>query len=100
MQSDGEYIHIEFHNKARDVYFSLIKDFQFSSATIDRSTEEYLYRPLREKYVSTLKQKLELIAGDILKTNQAQEKIPEINQSFHRFINDYLHQFVQKLREM
>jgi hypothetical protein len=98
MHNDTDHITIEFHNQAKGVFFNLINEFQSSVKNINRKTEEYLFQQSKEKFVHTLKQQLEIIASKILKENNDHENINEINKTLQRFINNYLHQFVQKVR--
>jgi hypothetical protein len=98
MHNNADHITIEFHNQAKRALFNLIEEFQFSVKEINRTTNEFLFQESKGKFVNTFKQQLEMIASQIIRDHQAQEKINEINQSLQTLINNYLHQFVQKIK--
>jgi hypothetical protein len=98
MQNDADHINIEFHNKANAAFFKFVEQFQSSEKNIDRSNHEYQFQQLKEKFVNSLKQELETIAGSIIKNNSNLENINGVNQNLQRFISNYLHQFIQKIR--
>jgi hypothetical protein len=98
MQNDADHINIEFHNKANEAFFKFVEQFQSSVKNIDRTNHEYQFQQLKENFVNSLKQELEIIAGSIIKNNSNLENINGVNQNLQRFINNYLHEFVQKIR--
>src|SRR5215211_5269593 len=98
-RNDREYISVEFHNRAKNTFFSLYMDFQSSVTGVNRRKSEYLFQQLKEKYVHTLKQELEMIAKEIMKKSPDPNQTGEVDQNLNHFINDYLHRFVQKIKD-
>ena len=99
VSTETEYINIAFHSKASDLFFSLYEKFQSSIKTIDREKEEYIFQQMRERYVRTLQQQLEMAAKDIIKNNQGHKQLNQVDQNLNLFIKEYLHRFVQKIKE-
>src|SRR5690349_21598068 len=98
MSNDSDHIHVEFHNKAKAIFFSLLASFDSSVKEINRRKHEYQFQELKKKYVNTLKQQLESCAMLLIEKHRHQKKSNELNQSLQSFIKDYLHLFVQKTR--
>lgn len=98
MNNDNEHIHVEFHNKARAIFFSLLKDFEASVENLNRKKQEYQFHELKNKYVNSLKHQLESCATVLIEKHQHLRKSNELNQRLQSFIKDYLHLFVQKTR--
>lgn len=98
MYMDNEQIHVEFHNKARDIFFSLLRNFELSAKKLNRKEQEYQFQELKNKYVHTLKQQLESCASSLISEHRKSGQLQELNQSLQYFIKDYLHRFVQKTR--
>jgi hypothetical protein len=98
MHIDSEYINIQFHNRAKEVFFLLLKEFESSVSAIDRTKNEYLFQQGKEKYLNTFKRNLQLIAEDLIRENQQNEQINDINTNLNSWIDSYLHLFVQKIR--
>jgi hypothetical protein len=98
MQNDADHINIEFHSKAKQAFFQFIEQFQSSVKNIDRTNHEYQFQQLKEKFANSFKQQLEIIAGQLIKSSSDLKNINEVNQNLQRFINNYLHEFVQKIK--
>ena len=98
MNNDNEHIHVEFHDKARAIFFSLLKDFESSVENLIRKKQEYQFQELKNKYVNTLKRQLESCATVLFEKHRHLKKSNELNQNLQSFIKDYLHLFVQKTR--
>lgn len=98
MENDNENIHVEFHNKAKNIFFSLLKDFELSAKKLNRREQEFQFQELKNKYINTLKQELESCAKILIAKNQHHKQLAELNQSLQYFIKDYLHLFVQKTK--
>lgn len=100
MSTNLEHIHVDFHNRANDLFFSLFRQFQAAIEKINRKKEEYFFQQTREQYINTLQQQLELIAKNILQNNQQHKEINQLDQNLQHFIKEYLHRFVQKITEL
>jgi hypothetical protein len=100
MSTDIEQISIAFHNRAREVFFSLYRDFKNSISSVDRKHDENSFRQLREKYVNALQQELESFARETVDRYKTTKGIDQLNQNLRHFIADYTNQFVQKIRSL
>jgi hypothetical protein len=100
MNNSDEQMQIEFHNRANAVYFSINKAFETAITSISRRNEEYKFQQLKKQFVVTLEQELQMTAKDILEKYKNVQRLNEIDQMFHKFINDYLHRFVQKINDL
>lgn len=99
MSNDIEHINIEFHNRAKGIYFSLYHAFQTAAAAVNRKQNEYHFQELKEQYVKTLKQQLEMVAEEMIAGHQHHRQIQEIDQGLNTLIKEYLHLFLQKIRK-
>ena len=93
-------IQVEFHKKATDRFFSIFHAFENAVSQINRRNEEFRFQQLKKQYVSTMEVELKDIAEIILKDNNGEKQVNDIDQLFHRFIKDYLHRFVLKVNEL
>jgi len=96
MNHASEQMQMQFHNKAREIFFSLIHDFDAATSGFDREKEEYRFQRLKNEYSATLKQKLEHVAENILQLYQKEKHSNEMGQYLQQLINEYLHRFLQK----
>lgn len=99
MQSDNEQLHVEFHNRANAIFFRLLDNFEASVKGVNRRAEEYLFAEQKDKYITILKQQLETCAGELMLEHPHNKKQRELDQNLQHFIQQYLHQFVQKTRD-
>jgi hypothetical protein len=97
MNNDPEHINVEFHSHANQLFFSHLKDFQAAVATCNRKSEEYLYQQIREKYLIALRQRMEVIARDLIYKHRSNQQLKQIDQNLNLFINDYVHRFITKI---
>lgn len=95
---NNEHIHVEFHNRAKEIFFSLLKNFESSSKNMDRRRDENQFQELKNKYINTLKQELETHARSLIEQHQHDKKLNDLNNNLQYFIKDYLHLFLQKTR--
>ena len=95
--NDLEHINVEFHTQASKLFFSHLTDFQAAVSAFDRKTEEYFYQQVREKYIKALRQRMEVIARDLLYKHRSNQHLNGIHQNLNLFINDYVHQFITKI---
>jgi hypothetical protein len=93
MKNDNELITIEFHSRAKEIFYSLLNSFLDSAAKLDRKHSEYQFRQLKDQYVHTLKQQLEYMARELMETHQHSQRMPELEQSISYQVKEYLHLF-------
>ncbi len=100
MKNDFEHISVTFHNRAKAVLFSLYESFRYAVASIDRQGDENVFQQLRNKFSGRLKHQLQSIAQEMM--SQAGNGINrnELNQSLSYFIEEYEHEFLQKIRSL
>jgi hypothetical protein len=92
-------IHIDFHNRAKEVFFAVYNDFLNAVNFINRNNNEVQYQQLYNQHITHLKRRLEGVAKEVLTRHQDQKRIDEINMRLNAWVSDYLHQFRQKIRE-
>lgn len=63
---DIETVYVEFHNRARELFFSLFRDFNASIKGVNRDRDESQFRLKREQYVHRLEQQLQQLAEHII----------------------------------
>ena len=57
------------------------------------------FQQLKQQYASTMEAELQEIAENILKENNGEKQVKDIDQLFHQFIKDYLHRFILKVND-
>ena len=97
---DSERIHVEFHNKANEMMLSRFSDFRTAARKINRKEDEYRFKALQDQHVNSLKQQLEMTAREILNRNQHGNRMGEVDRSLQNCVRDYLHQVLQKAKEL
>lgn len=97
---DIETIYVEFHNGARELFFSLFQDFNGSVEGVNRQRDETQFRLKREQYVRRLEQQLQQLAEKIIGEHQTQNYVGQLSQNLRHFSQDYVHQFVQKVKAL
>jgi hypothetical protein len=100
MNTGAEHMSVEFHSRATDLFFALFRDFQLAIKKVDRRHDEYLFHQLQERYVKTCQQQMEIIAREILNNHRDHPGVNQADQNMKHFIQDYLHQFVQKIKSI
>ncbi|MGZ3839858.1 MAG: hypothetical protein ACXVMS_18280 [Flavisolibacter sp.] len=100
MDKDIEQIYIEFHNRAKGLFFSLFQDFQASTEEMNRHRQESDFRWKRELYVNKLQQQLQMIAREMLQQNRTNRQSELMSQNLNHFITDYIHQFIEKVKAL
>ena len=98
MESDNEQIHIEFHSNANSVFFHLLSNFELAVKGLNRQTEEFKFRQVKDAYTHSLKQQLENSATRLIQEHSQNKKAGELSQNLQHSIQQYLHLFVQKTR--
>ena len=92
-------IQVEFHKKATDRFFSIFHSFEKAVSHINRRNEEFRFQQLKQQYASTMEAELQGIAEAILKDNNGEKQVKDVDQLFHQFIKDYLHRFILKVND-
>lgn len=100
MGLDSQHIYVEFHERAGTIFSEVLKEFEDAIKKVSRRTEEYKFVQLKEKYVNTLKHKLEDAANILLQHHQHHKQLHEMQLTLQQIIKDYLHRFVMKSRTM
>ncbi|HEY0356267.1 MAG TPA: hypothetical protein VGC29_08690 [Flavisolibacter sp.] len=100
MIQDNEQVNVEFHNQAKEIFLSILNEFRQSVSSTSRTHNEYLFQQLKEQHVKTFKQRLEMIANQLIRKHQHSHELNRLNQNFGQFIKDYLHQFVQETKRI
>jgi uncharacterized protein YbgA (DUF1722 family) len=95
-----EHVSIEFHDKARKIFFALFRDFNAAIDNVDRRRDEYMFRDHREKYVNRLQQQLREMATDLINKHHSIHNVGQLSQNLNHYIADYLHQFITKVKEL
>lgn len=96
MSCNNDQMQVEFHNKAAERYFVLCAAFEKATSTLNRNTNEGRFQQAKKQYAAEMDQELQDIAKEVLGKHQRENGSSEIDPMFHRFIQDYLHRFVQK----
>jgi hypothetical protein len=99
MKKDIEQYTVQFHNRAREVFFSLYSDFKHSIAGIDRQGDENVFQQLWAKYTHEVRAQLQTIAAELLGELSTGSR-NEFNHILHTAIEDYVQEFVQKVRSL
>jgi hypothetical protein len=97
MNTDDERLQVEFHNKASEVFFDLMQEFERTSQSVNRKTDEYRFQQLKRTFSNELSHKLQTIAQDILQRHQDRKSLREIDPALRQLSTQYLHRFVQKI---
>lgn len=100
MKQDVEQACITFHQRAREIFFDLYRHFQSSVAPIDRQGDENVFQRSHGRYVAQLRQQLQGLAMDILNEADAGTDRGRLNHSLASFIDDYVQEFIQKVRSL
>ena len=95
-----EHLTIEFHDKARNIFFALFRDFSAAIDKVDRRRDEHLFRDQREKYVTRLQQQLREMASGLIERNHSVKNVGQLSQNLNHHIAEYVHQFVTKVKEL
>lgn len=91
---------VEFHNKARPMFFSIYHSFESSASNVSRRTEEYKFQQLKKQHAELMERELQIIARDVLNKFKNEKQVNEMDQMFHQFVKDYMHRFIQKVNDL
>jgi hypothetical protein len=100
MKNDFDHISIEFHNRANQALVALYSDFKCAVTAIDRQGDENVFQQLHLKFAGRLKQQLQEIAREILGQMYDGSYSNETSQVLSRSIEDYVHEFMQRVRAL
>ncbi len=100
MNTDSQQMQVDFHDMATAAFFSRHDAFEKAASLINRKLNEYRFQELKQQYVHSFEQDLQVGAAAILQKNAEGGQLNEMNPLFHRLIMDYLHRFVQKINSM
>jgi hypothetical protein len=100
LKDDFEHTVIGFHNRAKQILFSLYSDFKRSIASIDRRLDENVFQLQYHKYADRLKYQLQSVASETLLQIPTGTDTGKMNQALCHFIEAYLQEFTQKVRSL
>jgi hypothetical protein len=100
MNDGNEHAYVLFHSRARELFFSVFRDFNASIQGVNRAREEHLFRNKQEQYVHFLRQQLGDIALEIIREKQSSTDTEQLSQNLRCYIDDYIHKFVQKVKAL
>lgn len=91
---------VAFHDRARNVFFSIYSEFRHSIVTIDRQSDENVFQQLKNRYASQLHLRLNQIALELLEQVDSSGHRNKLNQVLSPSIEEYLKEFTQKARSL
>jgi hypothetical protein len=100
MSIGTDHMQVEFHNKAKNAFFTVLSSFEKAGAKLNRKTEEFRFQLMKKQYIVLLEQELQWAAKDVLRNHKMEKQSREVDQLFHHSIRDYLHRFVQKINDL
>lgn len=100
MKNDYEHITMEFHNRAKLILFSVYNDFKCSVASLDRQGDENVFQQAHNKFAGILKHQLKSVAREMLHQLRTTTNNNQVNQTLTHFIEDYVHEFMQRVRAL
>lgn len=100
MKNDIEKNCIEFHYRAKELFFNLYNSFTKSIEPLNRQIDENVFQQLQGKFALQLKQQLNFIAGNILDNAKEVSNYTELNQILSHHIEEYEKEFLQKTKSL
>ena len=100
MKDDNEQLQVEFHSSANAVFFALLTSFERAIKGLNRQSEEYKFQQVKEAHIHSLKKQLENAATQLMQQHRLNEQDKTLSQNLQHHIQQYLHQFVQKTRDV
>lgn len=88
-----------FHDRARNVFFSIYKEFRHSIASVDRQGDENVFQQLQNRYASLLHHRLNMIALELIDQAEPSNR-SMLNVSLGQSIKEYVYEFVQKAKSL
>jgi hypothetical protein len=92
MQAEFSNMYSEFNESARVIYFDLLNKFLSDGSVVSRRTDDNVYQLLQNKYVYTLREKLDIAAKAVVSAHQAGgdlDKLRFLTSSIDFFINEF-----------
>ena len=88
-----------FHDRARNVFFSIYSEFRHSIASVDRQGDENVFQQLQNRYVSQLHLRLDSIALELLEQTEGTNR-NQLSVSLSQSIKEYINEFMQKVKSL
>jgi hypothetical protein len=88
-----------FHDRARNVFFSVYKEFRHSIASVDRQGDENVFQQLQTRYANLLHLQLNKIALELLDQAEPSNR-SMLNVSLGQSIKEYVSEFMQKAKSL
>ncbi|ANE53049.1 hypothetical protein [Flavisolibacter tropicus] len=88
-----------FHDRARNVFFSIYSEFRHSIASVDRQGDENVFQQLQNRYVSQLHSRLNSIALELLEQAEGTNR-NQLSVSLSQSIKEYINEFMQKVKSL
>jgi hypothetical protein len=95
-----EQMQVEFHQRANAMFMSVYNGFETAVSNVSRRNQEFRFQQMKKQYAVTMEQELVAIAKDVLMRYKGEKQVHEIDLTFHQFIKDYLHRFIQKVNDL
>src|SRR4051812_5112948 len=97
MQEGHEQQSVYFHDRARNVFFSIYGEFRHSIASVDRRGDENVFQQIQNRYASQLHLQLNAIALELLERAESSNR-NQLNVTLSQSIREYVNEFMQKAR--
>jgi len=97
MSNSSEHMQVEFHSKASEALFGMLRAFENATSKVNRQKDERLYQELKKKHALTLERELQNIGSAILAKHHRDIHLAGTDQVFFQLIKDYMHRFNQKV---
>ena len=100
MQEGIEQQCVTFHDRARNVFFSLYAEFRHSIASVDRQGSEDVFQQLQNRYINQLQRRLNDIALELLQQAAPTGNRTRLNQVLSPSIEEYIKEFKLKAKSL
>lgn len=99
MQEEVKQQSILFHDRARNVFFSIYREFRHSIASVDRQGDENVFQQMQNRYASQLHLQLNSIALELLEQADTSHR-NQLNVTLSQSIKEYSNEFMQKIKSL
>jgi hypothetical protein len=100
MNNNVDEYNVLFHSRARAIFFSLSKDFRYSTASLDRLNDENVFQKVQANYLVELKRQLQEVAMEVLENLSTGQSRDGFTRVLTSSIEEYTNEFVQKARSL
>lgn len=100
MSDDNGQMQVEFRSRASEKFFGVCNAFEKATSGLNRGTDEHGFQQTKKQYATKMNEELQAIARDVLTKHKEANLSGDVDLMFHRFIQDYLHRFVQRANAM